>query len=145
VQDSEQAVVAVVDDEPAVRSSLARLLRSADYRPATYESGQEFLDSLRSAPPDCAILDLHMPGLTGMEVLTHLAQRESPVPVIVLTSYSSAEARQRALEQGVTVFLEKPVERSVLLAAIRDAIARRDSSTHLELEHGTRPAEGSSQ
>ncbi len=125
MEDGARAVVAVVDDQPSVRSSLARLLRSADYVPRQYPSGQQFLDSLDSAPPDCVILDLRMPGLNGFEVLERLAVRRPRIPVIVLTSYPSAEAQDRAHAVGVTAFLTKPVDRTVLLEALTDAIDKR--------------------
>ena len=118
-----RAYIAVVDDEPSVRSSLARLLRSAEYEAATYPSGEEFLDSLDAGSPDCLILDLRMPGLSGFDVLARLALGGRHVPVIVLTSFPSPEIRSRALSEGVKAFLEKPVERSTLIDAIDLAIA----------------------
>jgi len=118
-----RAHIAVVDDEPSVRSSLARLLRSAEYEAATYPSGEEFLDSLAAGSPDCLILDLRMPGLSGFDVLARLALGGRHVPVIVLTSFPSPEIRSRALSEGVKAFLEKPVERSTLIDAIDLAIA----------------------
>jgi FixJ family two-component response regulator len=126
MEDGARAVVAVVDDQSSVRSSLARLLRSADYIPTKYPSGQEFLDSLNSAPPDCVILDLRMPGLNGFEVLARLALREPRVPVVVLTSYPSAEAKERAVAEGVAAFLTKPVDRIVLLEAVQRAVEASD-------------------
>ena len=126
MEDGARAVIAVVDDQSSVRSSLARLLRSADYVPAKYPSGQEFLDALDSAPPDCVILDLRMPGLNGFEVLARLALREPRLPVIVLTSYPSAEAKERAMAEGVAAFLTKPVDRTVLLEAVQRAVEASD-------------------
>jgi len=118
-----RALIAVVDDEPSVRSSLARLLRSAEYEAATYPSGEDFLDSLDEGSPDCLILDLRMPGLGGFDVLARLAHVGRHVPVVVLTSFPSPEIRSRALREGVKAFLEKPVERSTLIDAIDLAIA----------------------
>lgn len=118
-----KALIAVVDDEPSVRSSLARLLRSAEYEAATYPSGEEFLQSLDRDFPDCLILDLRMPGLSGFDVLARLALADRRVPVIVLTSFPTSEVRRQALREGVAAFLEKPVERATLLAAIDGAIA----------------------
>ena len=126
MEDGARAVIAVVDDQPSVRASLARLLRSADFTPARHPSGQEFLDSLNDGAPDCVILDLRMPGLSGFDVLARLARREPPVPVIVLTSYPSDDARERALAQGVVAFLTKPVDRTVLLEAVTRAIGSRN-------------------
>ena len=125
LNDGAGAVIAVVDDQPSVRTSLARLLRSADLTPARYTSGQEFLDSLNDGAPECVILGLRMPGLDGFEVLAQLARRDLSVPVIVLTSYPSDEARERALAEGVVAFLTKPVDRTVLLEAVARAIGTR--------------------
>lgn len=123
MKDRGRILIAVVDDEPSVRSSLARLLRSAEYEAATYPSGEEFLDSLKTGFPDCLILDLRMPGLDGFDVLARLARVGRRVPVIVLTSFPSPEVRRRALREGVTAFLEKPVDRSTLIDVIDMAIA----------------------
>ena len=123
MKDRGRTLIAVVDDEPSVRSSLARLLRSAEYEAATYPSGEEFLDSLKTGFPDCLILDLRMPGLDGFDVLARLARVGRRVPVIVLTSFPSPEVRRRALREGVTAFLEKPVDRSTLIDVIDMAIA----------------------
>jgi FixJ family two-component response regulator len=123
MKDGVRILIAVVDDEPSVRSSLARLLRSAEYEAATYPSGEEFLQSLNRESPDCLILDLRMPGLSGFDVMARLAISSRPVPVIVLTSFPSEEVRRRAMRGGVTAFLEKPVERRTLFDAIDTAIA----------------------
>ncbi len=123
MKDRGRILIAVVDDEPSVRSSLARLLRSAEYEAATYPSGEEFLDSLKTGFPDCLILDLRMPGLDGFDVLARLARVGRRVPVIVLTSFPSPEVRRRALREGVAAFLEKPVDRSTLIDVIDMAIA----------------------
>ena len=123
MKDGVRILIAVVDDEPSVRSSLARLLRSAEYEAATYPSGEEFLQSLNRESPDCLILDLRMPGLSGFDVMARLAISSRPVPVIVLTSFPSEEVRRRATREGVTAFLEKPVERATLFDAIDMAIA----------------------
>ena len=118
-------LIAVVDDEKSVRSSLARLLRSAGYEAVTFPSGEEFLDALDSVLPDCLILDLRMPGLGGFEVLSRMANRCRHVPVVMLTSFPSAESRKQALREGVSAFLEKPAERSVLLQALDAATSAR--------------------
>jgi len=123
VEDGALKRVAVLDDEQVVRSGLARLLRSAGYEPAAYASGEEFFQFLGAVQHDCLILDLRMPGMDGFEVLSHLAALESGIPIVVLTSYPSPAVRSRALAAGVSAFLEKPVDRSVLLSAIETAVA----------------------
>jgi len=134
-----RGLIAVVDDEPSVRSSLARLLRSAEFEAATYPSGEDFLESLKTVDPDCLVLDLRMPGLDGFDVLSRLAGEGHRVPVVVLTSFPSAEVRSRALSEGVAAFLEKPVERSILVHAIEAAIASRSTaaeSHNLSIKRG---------
>ena len=130
MKNEQQKRIAVVDDVQAVRSGLGRLLRSAGYEAAAYPSGDEFLDSLEAIHPDCLILDLRMPDRDGFEVLAGLAELESDFPVIVLTSYPSSDVRRRAMEAGVSAFLEKPVDRSVLLGAIELALAPSESNRH---------------
>ena len=123
MNDAVRALIAVVDDESSVRSSLARLLRSAKYEASTYPSGEEFLESLDEGLPDCLILDLRMPGLDGFDVMDHLASVGRPVPVVILTSFPSPDIQRRALREGAAVFLEKPVGRSALLDALDVAMS----------------------
>jgi len=130
MKDEKKKRIAVVDDVQAVRTGLGRLLRSAGYEAAAYPSGDEFLDSLESIRPDCLILDLRMPGQDGFEVLARLVELDSDFPVVVLTSYPSPDVRRRAIEAGVSAFLEKPVDRSVLLGAIELALAPSESNRH---------------
>ena len=129
--------IAVIDDESGVRTGLTRLLRSAGYTATAYAGGAEFLGDLASSTPDCLILDLRMPEMSGFELLQRLADSGRSLPVVILTSFPSADTRSRAFEAGVADFLEKPVERSALLEALdralvtksRDAPARnRDDS-----------------
>jgi len=122
MKDEKQKRIAVVDDVLAVRTGLKRLLRSAGYEAAAYRSGDEFLNSLEAIQPECLILDMRMPDRDGFEVLARLAELDSDFPVVVLTSYPSPDVRRRAIEAGVSAFLEKPVDRSVLLDAIELAL-----------------------
>ena len=115
-------LVAVVDDEEPVRIALRRLLRSADFEVETFPSGAEFLDSLKSHPPDCLVLDLHMPRINGFTVLTRLAEAGMRLPVVVITGHDSSETRTRALAGGVSAYLRKPVDDEALLKAITHAI-----------------------
>ncbi|MCL7963926.1 MAG: response regulator [marine benthic group bacterium] len=117
-----RAVIAVVDDQASVRTGLARLLRSAGYEASQYPSGEDFVRSLATVLPDCLILDLRMPGLDGFGVLAAVRREARSIPVIVLTSFASPEVRERALREGVSVFLEKPAARTELLRAIDHAL-----------------------
>ena len=114
-------VVAVVDDEPALRWSLERVLRAAGYGVRTFADGADFVDSLRSASPACVLLDLEMPGMGGLEVLSHLARQPIRVPAIVVTGRDTQQSRRRAAELGAA-FVTKPVDVADLLAAIAAAI-----------------------
>ena len=113
-------LIAVVDDDAAIRKALRRLLSSADMNVATFDSGQAFLDSLGNQSPDCLILDLHMPGISGLELLQGLSRIDVVVPTIVITAYD--ERAIECLAAGAQVYLRKPVDDQVLLSAIESAI-----------------------
>jgi FixJ family two-component response regulator len=117
--------IAVVDDEPSMCRALERLLRAAGFAVETFLSGEDFLQSLLSRTPDCVILDLHMPSVTGFEVQAHLVEARIGVPVIVITGHDSPATRERALLSGAAAYLTKPVSEDVLLAAIGDCVARQ--------------------
>ena len=123
--------VFVVDDDPGVRKSLARLLRSAGLEPIAFESAQEFLSNLGPEAAGCAILDLTMPGLDGLAVQRELTSRGSALPVIFLTGHGDVPKSVQAMKGGAADFLTKPVDDEVLLAAVRRALeadrANRDS------------------
>jgi FixJ family two-component response regulator len=112
-------VVAVVDDDEAVRRALARLIRSLGFEAQAFATGDEFLSSLARREPDCLILDLHMPHLSGFEVQERLAQAGVRVPIIVLTGHHSPEGERRVRGAGAAAYLRKPVDDAVL----RDTIA----------------------
>jgi FixJ family two-component response regulator len=120
---SSNAVIAVVDDEESVREALDRLLRSAGFEARTFGSGAVFLAGLAEQIPDCVILDLHMPGISGFDVLERLRERSVRLPVIVITGNDSQEVYERARSAGAVVYLTKPVDSSVLLDAVSSAVA----------------------
>ena len=117
------AIVAVVEDEPEMRKALRRLLACRGFRVKEYEGGEAFLAALGSESLDCLLLDLHMVGLTGIEVLEALCIRKIPVPVIVITAHNEPGTAERARALGVSAYLKKPVDRDVLLSAIAEATA----------------------
>lgn len=114
--------VAVVDDEPSMCRALQRLLLVAGFEVDTYACGEAFLDSLSIRVPDCLILDLHMPGMPGLEVQARLAERHRTIPVIVVTGYDLPADRVKALAAGAVAFMRKPVSEELLLAAIRQTV-----------------------
>jgi FixJ family two-component response regulator len=115
------ALIAIVDDEETVRNALHRLLRAAGFRTVTFETCSAFLALPESQRPDCIILDLHMPGMSGMELLKAMQGRDTPSPVIVITAYDEPGARDRCLRAGAAAYLRKPLDGSVLLDAIAAA------------------------
>jgi FixJ family two-component response regulator len=114
-------VVAIVDDEDSVRRALERLLRSAGIDPEVFSSGENFLASLGGRRPDCVVLDLHMPGVTGFDVQARLNASGLRIPVIIITGHDSAESRDRVSALGACAYLRKPVGAKVLLEAIERA------------------------
>ncbi len=114
--------VAVVDDEEPVRKALGRLLRLADYAVVGFASGEEFLASLGTHWLDCVLLDIHMPGLNGLQVRQRLLDGGVRVPVVFITASGADELGQHALELGGTRVLRKPFSSEEMLGAIRAAV-----------------------
>lgn len=114
--------VAVVDDEEDVRHSLQRLLRAAGFEVLAYASGTEFLRHVTDSSPDCVVLDLHMPRLTGLDVQGVLQERGLSVPVVILTGNETPETRAAAFAAGVDDYLTKPVDDDILIGAIVNAM-----------------------
>jgi len=117
-----RSLIAIVDDEEPIRKALKRLLRSAGLEVETFPSGVEFLESLASRRPDCVVLDLHMPVVSGFEVQARLAESGGSVPVVIITGHDSDETRAQALSGMPVAYLRKPVNDQVLLDAIELAL-----------------------
>ena len=117
--------VAVVDDEEPVRRALERLFRSAGLETETFSSGRAMLEDLARREPDCVVLDLHMPGMSGFELQDLLARRERRIPVVVLTGHDTPESFARATAGGASAYLRKPVDGDALLAAVLASCAPR--------------------
>lgn len=114
-------IVAIVDDDAAVRNALGRLVRSLHFRPVAYASGEDFLASLSEAPPFCVILDQHMPGLNGLDVLIEMRARGSDAPVIMITGFDQSGMGEKCRKAGAAAYLTKPLGRSAIGAAIDSA------------------------
>ena len=124
---SENPLIAVVDDDASMRGALRNLLRSVGFRAAAFASAEEFLQASQLQDTACAIVDVRMPGMSGLELQQHLATIPCPVPLIFITAHGDAEARGRALRAGAVEFLDKPFSEEVLLRAIQSALqASRD-------------------
>ncbi len=115
-------LIAVVDDDASVCKALGRLILASDLDVATFASGQMLLDSLAWRRPDCIVLDLHMPGLSGMDVLHALANAGWELPVIMITGRDQGTSRTRCLAAGAQAYLPKPLNQAELLQAIGKAL-----------------------
>lgn len=121
---TDKAVIAVIDDEASVCKGLERLLRSAGLTAKTFLTGADFLRFLKTARPDCVVLDINMMPMNGFAVLEHLALLHSTLPVIIITGDDSEETYALAINQTIAAILCKPVDAQVLLDAIAAAIGR---------------------
>jgi len=117
------ALVFVVDDEPAIRDSLAMLLRSVGLATRTFDSAQAFLDAFQPVPNSCLLADVRMPGMSGLELQETLRTRGLKVPVIVLTGHGDISMAVRAMKAGAADFIEKPYNDQVLIDAVHRALA----------------------
>jgi FixJ family two-component response regulator len=114
-------IVFVVDDDVSVRESLELLIRTAGWQPETFESAQEFLSRPRPTVPSCLVLDVSLPGLSGLELQEQLAER-TDMPIIFITGHGDVPMTVQAMKAGAVEFLTKPFSDTVLLEAIRSAI-----------------------
>ncbi|HSI65103.1 MAG TPA: response regulator [Candidatus Saccharimonadia bacterium] len=122
------STVHVVDDDESLRVALTRLLRAAGYHVEAYASAGEFLLRRRSAMSGCLLLDVRMPGPSGLELQAALQNERDALPIIFLTAHGDIPMSVQAMKQGATDFLTKPVERDALLHAIKNALARQSTS-----------------
>jgi FixJ family two-component response regulator len=115
-------LIAIIDDEASVRAGLERLVRSRGYAVASYASGIDFLSSLEAVRPACVLLDLHMPALSGFEVLEALRQQAATIPVIVVTADCCPEIAEQVTALGALACLNKPVDAPALFDGISAAL-----------------------
>lgn len=120
-------LVVVVDDEASICRALLRLLRTANLRAEAFCAARDFLEFLRHQTPDCVILDLQMPHMSGMEVLERLQYFATPPPVIVITAFDQPGVRERCVELGIVCYLRKPVDSDKLLRSVHAAVAGGDA------------------
>jgi FixJ family two-component response regulator len=125
-----RGIVFVVDDDISVRESLELLITSAGWQPETFASAQEFLSRPRATVPCCLVLDVTLPGLTGLELQQQLAERTG-MPIIFITGHGDIPMSVKAMKAGAVEFLTKPFKHDVLLDAIGNAIER----SRAELRH----------
>jgi len=121
--------VAIVDDEEGIRKALSRLLRASGLDAESYANGQEFLDAAAEHRPDCVVLDLHMPGMSGLQVLRKLKDAGQRLSIVVITAHDEPETRERCIDAGACAYLRKPLEDRLLLNAISAAMRSHTAAT----------------
>jgi len=131
---ADKGTVHVIDDDDALRESLAFLLRTARIDVESYTSAAAFLEALPSLQPSCVITDVRMPGMSGMDLLRRLRELKIDVPVIVITGHGDVPLAVEAMKTGAVDFLEKPFDDEVLLASVRSALKRQDGETRRNTE-----------
>jgi FixJ family two-component response regulator len=121
-------VVYVVDDDEGVRTALARLVRSVGLKAETFSSAKAFLEQKLPDRTACLVLDVRLPGSSGLDLQTALGQAQQTLPIIFITGYGNVPVSVRAMKGGALDFLEKPFNDEELLDAIRRALARSDEA-----------------
>ncbi len=134
------ATVYIVDDDPLIRESSARMFSSLGIQVRTFASGSEFLEHRRQAEFGCIILDYQMPGTDGLELQEELAAREDDLPIIFLTAHGDIPTSVKAMKSGAIDFLTKPVDRRTLLNCVEQAIAwhKKHRAEHADRQNALR-------
>jgi CheY-like chemotaxis protein len=115
---SEASLITLVDDDPVVRKSLERLIRAAGFRTETFASAEDFLQLGDHDEIACLVLDLRLPGMSGLKLQRYLVEELDRVPIVFVSAHDEPEARYQALQAGAVAFLGKPFSDKVLLDAI---------------------------
>jgi two-component system response regulator FixJ len=133
-------LVYILDDDSEVRESLVALLGSRNFRTASFERADDFLVAAKERPPSCAIVDLRMPGVSGLELLAIMRQRQMDVPVVIITGHGDVATAVQSMKLGAVDVLQKPFSQEVLLTAIAGAtggiMERRDPGALEQTELG---------
>ncbi len=128
------STISVVDDDESVRKALKRVFRSMRLNVDTFASAEEFLESLGdrspSRTPSCLVLDVRMPGMSGLELQEFLAAAERPIPIIFITAHEDNQARAQAFQAGAVGFLQKPFDHTLLLEAVTKALEPANGQRH---------------
>jgi FixJ family two-component response regulator len=117
-------IIAIVDDDEPLRDALESVLKAAGFSPTTYASAEEFLASADWPNTACLILDVRLPGMSGIELQRHLAEAHSGIPIIFVTAHGDASLRELVMKAGASGFLNKPVRSEALLTEIYAALER---------------------
>lgn len=124
--------VVVVDDDVSVRESLELLIQNEGWQAALFESAQDFLSRLPSVVPNCLILDVNLPDLSGLDIQQRVSSEKSSTPIIFITGYGDIPTSVRAMKAGAAEFLTKPLDDEVMIQAIRAAILRSQAAMKRE-------------
>src|SRR5580693_2090653 len=128
----ENLFVCVIDDESSIRESLSNLLRSAGLKVEAFASAQEFLTHWPRRVPSCLVLDIQLPGISGLDLQQELAAGDAKIPIIFMTGYGDIPMTVRAMKAGAIEFLTKPFRDEDLLSAVDQAIKRGDQIEQLK-------------
>lgn len=120
---AQEPVVCIVDDDEAVRDSLQVLLETMGYDVKAYESGVAFLENCAALEAGCVLLDVRMPGMSGLEVQQILQAERPDIPVIIVTGHGDVTMAVQAMRAGAIDFIEKPLEEAALLASVQNALS----------------------
>ncbi|PYX23876.1 MAG: two-component system response regulator [Acidobacteria bacterium] len=119
---SSARLLSVVDDDDSLREATGRFMRSLDFTVELFRSAEEFLKSSRLQEVSCLVLDVQLPGMSGLQLQSHLAERGYRIPIIFITASPNEGTRARALDAGAVDFLPKPFTEQALLKGIRSAL-----------------------
>jgi FixJ family two-component response regulator len=115
-------LISIVDDDEPIRKATTRLVTAAGFQAETFGSGEEFLNSGLASSPSCLIVDMQMPGISGLDLYQRLAESGTSLPTIIITAYPDERVRARALRAGVIGYLSKPFSANELIGCIRSTI-----------------------
>jgi FixJ family two-component response regulator len=118
----------VIEDDTAAAAAMRVLLEVNDFEVQTYVSAEEFIDDFDGLPVGCLVLDIRLPGISGLELQKELANRDLDVPIVMISGHADEQARVQAIKNGASAFLLKPFSGKSLCQAIRDAISASNKS-----------------
>jgi FixJ family two-component response regulator len=121
-------IISIVDDDASVRESTKNLVRSLGHNAVAFESAEAFLESGNAGNTACLIADVQMPGMSGLQLQSHLIERGSRIPIVLITAYPEPKIRAQALAAGALGFLSKPFHDEILITCIDEALTLRGSA-----------------
>jgi FixJ family two-component response regulator len=130
----ETPIICVVDDDAGIQEALSSLLRSVGLEVETFASAREFLDFARTRTPACLVLDVRLPGLSGLDLQRELADRHIQTPIVFMTGYGDVPMSVQAMKAGAVEFLTKPFRDQELLDAVQNAVKRDRAARQLRAE-----------